>query len=70
MAEIIPIKDLLQARQRQREQDSLQACITAIEHSLAVQLKAFANAPIEEMPVRARKIRQLGDLLEYATNLL
>ena len=41
-----------------------------IEQSLQLQLEEFAHAPETDWPVRASKIRKLGELLEYATGLL
>jgi hypothetical protein len=70
MAEIIHIRDILRARRRQREQEHLRRCVELIEESLRVHLTEFESAPAEEWPVRAEKIRKLGELLEYATNLL
>jgi len=70
MAEIIHLRAILQARRRQREQEYLSRCIEMIEQSLHLQLEEFARAPENEWPVRAGKIRKLGELLEYATGLL
>ena len=70
MAEIVHIKDILQARRRQREQEHLCRCVELIEESLKVHLTEFESAPIEEWQLRAEKIRKLGELLEYATNHL
>ena len=70
MAEIIPFRAILQERRRQREQEYLHSCVEVIEKSLRVQIEAFARAPADERPARARKIRKLGELLEYATSLL
>lgn len=70
MAEIISLKNILQARRRQREQHCLHACVEAIEESLRLHLQDFSSAPAEEKAVRASKIRKLGELLEYATHLV
>ena len=70
MAEIIRFDDIIQGRRRQREHAHLHACIAAIEQSLQLHLEDFAQAPAGELAVRAGKIRKLGELLEYATNLL
>jgi hypothetical protein len=70
MAEIIHLRAILQARRRQREQEYLQRCVEAIEQSLQHQVEEFSHAPADEWPVRASKIRKLGELLEYATSLL
>jgi hypothetical protein len=70
MAEVIHIRDILQARRRQREQQDLRRCIELIEASLKVHIAEFESASIEEWQGRAEKIRKLGELLEYATNRL
>jgi hypothetical protein len=70
MAEIIHLRAILQARRRQREQEYLHRCVEAIEQSLQCQVEEFSQAPAEEWPIRASKIRKLGELLEYATSLL
>ncbi|HJY80503.1 MAG TPA: hypothetical protein VKK81_05405 [Candidatus Binatia bacterium] len=70
MAEIIYLRAILQVRRRQREQEYLQRCVEAIEHSLQHQVEEFSYAPADEWPVRASKIRKLGELLAYATSLL
>jgi hypothetical protein len=58
MAEIIPLQSILHT------------CVEAIEQSLRIQLEEFTVAPVAEKAVLANKIRKLGELLEYATNLL
>lgn len=70
MAEIISLQTILQARRRQREQHCLSTCVEAIEESLRIHLQEFSSAPPEEKTVRASKIRKLGELLEYATQLV
>ena len=70
MAEIISLHSLRQARRRQQEHAALHDCLTLIENSLHQQLADFSQAPEEERPVRANKIRKLGELLEYTTGLL
>jgi hypothetical protein len=70
MAEIIHLRTILQARRRQREQEHLHRCVEVIEQSLQYQVEEFSRAPAAEWPVRASKIRKLGELLEYATSLL
>ncbi|MGE0826928.1 MAG: hypothetical protein AB7G75_08180 [Candidatus Binatia bacterium] len=69
MAEIISLQNVIQARRRQQEQDTLRTCIAVIEHSLKVHIEEFPQAPEQEWTIRAKRIRQLGELLEYATQL-
>ena len=70
MAEIISLGALRQARRRQQEQTALTDCLGLIEQSLQLQLEEFSSASEDEWPVRASKIRKLGELLEYTTGLL
>ena len=70
MAEIIHLRDALQARRRQREQEHLYRCVEVIEESLKIQVEEFARAPANEWPIRAGKIRKLSEVLEYTTGLL
>lgn len=41
-----------------------------VEYSLRHHVDALARAPQDEWPVRATKIRRLGELLEYTTHLV
>jgi hypothetical protein len=70
MAEIISLGALRQARRRQQEQAALTDCLGLIGQSLQLQLEEFSGSPEDEWPVRASKIRKLGELLEYTTGLL
>ncbi len=70
MAEIIHIQQILQARRKQREQEYLCRCVELIGESLRVQLSEFELAPDGEKPLRAAKIRKLGELMEYTSQLL
>lgn len=45
-------------------------CVEIIRASLHYHLEALQEAPPDEWSVRARKIRKLGELLEYTTSLL
>jgi hypothetical protein len=70
MAEIIHFRTILQARRRQREQEYLCRCVELINESLQHQIEEMQDAPPDEWSTRARKIRKLGELLEYTTALL
>jgi hypothetical protein len=70
MAEIIPFREIVRARRRQREQEYLYRCVAVLEASLRGQVDDFANAPTEEWAVRSTKIRKLSEVLEYTTGLL
>jgi hypothetical protein len=69
MAEIIHFRTILQARRRQREQEYLCRCVELINTSLQHQIEEMQDAPPDEWSARARKIRKLGELLEYTTSL-
>jgi hypothetical protein len=70
MAEVIHIRQILEARRRRQEEDCLGRCVELIRRSLGRQVAEFGSAPAVERPVRAARIRKLGELLEYATSLL
>lgn len=70
MAEIIPFRAVLQARRRRQEQEDLCRCVEIIRASLQYHVEQLQEAPPDEWSVRARKIRKLGELLEYTTSLL
>lgn len=69
VAEIIELKDVLQARARRRERALTARCIAIMEECLAASISAYAQAPPSERFVRAVKIRQLEDLIVYAAHL-
>ena len=69
MAEIIELKDILQARARRRERALTARCVAIMEECLAASIEAYGHAPPHERFVRATKIRQLEDLIDYAANL-
>ena len=69
MAEIIELKDILQARARRRERALSARCIAIMEECLAASISAYDDAPAHERFVRGVKIRQLEDLIVYAANL-
>ena len=70
MAEVIHLGDVLRARRKQRVQHDTHRCIEILGQSLQAHLADLAQAPQEEWPVRANKIRKLSELLEYTTALL
>ncbi len=45
-------------------------CVEILEHSLHRHLEEFGQAPLAEWAARASKIRKLGELLEYSTNMI
>jgi hypothetical protein len=69
MAEIIELATILRARARRREQELNARCVGILEDCLEASRCAYGQAPLAERPVRAAKIRQLEDLIVYASNL-
>ncbi len=70
MAEIVHLRKVLQARRRKQQQAMATHCVEILEHSLHRHLEEFGQAPPHEWAVRASKIRKLGELLEYSTNMI
>jgi hypothetical protein len=66
MAEVISFADVIRARRRARAREHGQRCVELIELNLRLALESFAAAPEDERLIRARRIRVLGELLEYA----
>jgi hypothetical protein len=69
MAEIIAFADIVAARRRAYSQACTQACIDLIEVNLRLALEHFVAADLAERPLRARRIRVLSELLEYALHV-
>ncbi len=69
MAEIIYLRKIMQDRRREQQQESAARCVEIVQKSLRLHLEAFAQAPPQERAVRATKIRQLGEILEYSINM-
>lgn len=67
VAKIIFIDEAVRARRRAHERELTERCIEIVQLNLAFALAQFANGPESERPVRARQIRQLGEVLEYVT---
>ena len=69
LAEIIEFKDIVRARARRRERALTERCLAIMEECLASSIIAYHEAPPRERPAHATKIRQIGDLIAYASNL-
>ena len=65
MADIIHIEDVARARRRAHERDINERCIEILQVNLTLTLHQFSTGDEAERPVRARQLRQLGELLEY-----
>lgn len=70
MAWIIPLQDRREARRRQEQRQLTERCIEIFEDNLRRELDGFAAAPEADRAHHARRIRQLGELLEYAVRRL
>ena len=70
MAEIISLPRAIQERRRAREYAASEACVHILEANLQLTLHLFSSGPPAERVVRARQIRQLGELLEYVTRAM
>ncbi len=70
MADVISFNQVVRERRRARERAATEACIHILEANLQWTLRLFSTGPTEERGVRARQIRQLGELLEYVTRAL
>ena len=70
MAEIIHLRKVLQARRREQQQMMATQCVEILEYSLHRHIEEFAQAPPAEWAARASRIRKLGELLEYSTNMI
>ncbi len=67
MAEILFIDDAVRARRRAAERETMERCIEIVQLNLTFALHRFSHGPEDERRVRARQIRQLGEVLEYVT---
>jgi hypothetical protein len=70
MADVVSFAEVVRERRRARERATTEACVAILEANLHYALHLFATAAEHERGVRARQIRQLGELLEYATRAL
>ena len=66
MGQLIEFQEILKARRRERERDSLQQCIALLEWNLEIGLSNYLHSPHEERAVRAGRLKKLSELLEYA----
>ncbi len=67
MAKVIFIDDAVRARRRAEERDLNERCVEIVQLNLSLALHRFSHGPEDERAVRARQIRQLGEVLEYIT---
>ncbi len=67
MAKILFIDDAVRARRRAEEREMTERCIEIVQLNLTLALHRFSTGPEDERAVRARQIRQLGEVLEYVT---
>lgn len=69
MAEVISFQDGVRSIRRRREQDLARHCVAVIELNLRLAVELYSAAPEAEKPIRARHVRQLAELLEYAARM-
>ena len=67
MADVISFAEVVRARRRAKQREYTAACVRILEANLRLTLWLFSSGPLAERPVRARQVRQLGELLEYVT---
>jgi hypothetical protein len=67
VAEIIELKEVVQARARRRTQALTARCLVLMEEALAGAHCAYGDATLPERVVWVHKIRQLEDLIAYTT---
>lgn len=65
MAKIYFIDDAVRSRRQAAQREVDERCIEIVRLNLTLALHHFNHGPEEERPVRARQIRQLGEILEY-----
>ncbi len=70
MAVVIPFQEIVHARRRQQERACTERCIELIESTLRLALRMLDTAAPADRPLYARRVRQLGELLEYAVHNL
>jgi len=70
VAVVVPFEDIVQARRRRQEHLYGERCIELIELNLRLAIEQFDAAAVDERPLFARRIRQLGALLEYAVEVV
>ena len=70
MAEIVPFQDIVRARRREQERAIAERCVEIIEINLRWSLELFDAAAPQERETYARRVRHLGELLEYAVRCL
>ena len=70
MGRVIHLKKIHQARRRQSEKMSMEACVEQLEWNLKTSLDRYFSSPPEEKSMRAIQIRKLSEILEYALRIL
>ncbi|MBI3786349.1 MAG: hypothetical protein HY270_23425 [Deltaproteobacteria bacterium] len=70
MAEIVPFQDIVRARRRHEQRLVAERCVEIIELNLRLSLELFDAADSRERAIHARRVRHLGELLEYAVRCL
>ncbi len=66
MGEVVSFRDFAQTRRRRRQEEQMRECVRILELNLQLAFALYEIAPAEERPHRARQIRQLAEVLDYA----
>jgi hypothetical protein len=67
VAEVLSFLEGVRSIRRRRQQDLSRRCAEIIELNLRLAVELYSAAPDEEKHVRAQHVRQLAELLEYAS---
>lgn len=70
MAIVIEFEDIVEARRRRRQRESLERCVEIIEINLRYVRWMSESAPAAERPLHAHRAQQLSALRDYAVRVL
>ena len=70
MAIVIEFQEIVEARRRRRQRESLERCVEIIEINLEYARWMSDSAPAAERPLYAHRAAQLSALRDYAVRIL
>lgn len=70
MAILIEFEDIVRARRRRRQRESLERCVEILEINLEYARWMSASGPAAEQPLYAHRAQQLSALRDYAVRVL
>lgn len=70
MAIVIEFKQIIEARRRRRERESLERCVEIIELNLEYARWLSERGPVEERSLYDDRAQQLSALRDYAVRIL